>query len=289
MSIPFTYPYSVKKVSLPGNCEVAYIDEGRGDKTLLFIHGLANYALVWKRNIDYLKQFYRCIAIDLPGNGLSDQNPHPFSMKFFADLVNDLIDELGLSNVQLVGHSMGGQIALTSLVRHPNCAQSVILCAPAGFEVFTALDKTMYYSTLHLFDFISSEEHLLAQTIENSFYRFPSAAKTVISDLKELMRTYKSTYYRKMVDACIKSMVEDNVLNDLHKIEVPALIVFGKDDAFIPNKLLHHTTTEALAKTGAKKLKHSKLVLLADCGHFVQWEKEEEVNHAIIHFLEEGK
>ena len=289
MATPFTYPYQTHHIALPGNCNIAYIDEGKGNKTLLFIHGLANYALVWKKNIDYLKQFYRCIAIDLPGNGLSDQNAHPFTMKFFADTVNDFIGEMGLKNVQLIGHSMGGQIAITTALHHPGCAESLVLCAPAGFEVFSALEKTMYFSTMHLFDFFTNDEHILTQTIESSFYKSPQQGKTVIDDLKQLMRTYKSAYYHKMIEACIKSMVEDTVFNDLQKIQQPTLIIFGNKDALIPNKLIHHTTTEALATSGAKKIPNASLVLIPDCGHFVQWEKDEDVNKNIIVFLEEKK
>src|SRR6267154_1761559 len=104
-----TYPYKTYYIDLPGNCNIAYIDEGKGDQTLLFIHGLANYAMVWQKNIDYLRQFYRCVAIDLPGNGLSDKNEHPFDMRFFAETVYNFIQTLGLKNLCMVGHSMGGQ------------------------------------------------------------------------------------------------------------------------------------------------------------------------------------
>ncbi len=286
MAEQITYPYPTHHIALPGNCNIAYIDEGKGDKTLLFVHGLANYAMVWQKNIEYLKQFYRCIAIDLPGNGLSDQNPHDFTMKFFADAVHNFIGAMGLKNLCLVGHSMGGQVALNVMYRHPGCAQSLVLCAPAGIEVFTALDKTMYYSAMHLFDFVSSEEHALTQTIENSFYKFPAQANSVINDLKALMRTYQSNYYRKMIEACVKGMIEDNVHTHLGKIEVPTLIIFGNRDALIPNRLIHHITTESLATSAAKKIPHSHLVLIPDCGHFVQWEKGEDVNVNIIHFLE---
>ncbi len=287
MTAPFSYPYKTHTTELPGNCNIAYIDEGKGEKTLLFIHGLANYALVWKNNIDYLKQYFRCIAIDLPGNGLSDQNPHDFSMAFFADAVHDFIKELGLKNVCIVGHSMGGQVAMTTLLRHPKSAQEMVLCAPAGFEVFSALEKTMYYSTMHLFDFFTSEEHILAQTIGNSFYNAPQQGNGVIADLKQLMRTYKPNYYKKMIEACIKSMVEDTVYNQLPDIKTPTLVIFGKKDALIPNKLIHHTTTEALATSCTAKIANAHLVLIPECGHFVQWEKSEEVNKSIVVFLEE--
>ena len=140
----FTYPYKTQYADLPGDCRIAYLDEGKGERTLVFIHGLANYALVWKKNIEYLSQYYRCIAIDLPGNGLSDKNPHPFSIKFFAESVNNFIAALGLTNVTIVGHSMGGQVAMTTAINYPTCADALVLCAPAGFEEFSAMDKTLY-------------------------------------------------------------------------------------------------------------------------------------------------
>jgi pimeloyl-ACP methyl ester carboxylesterase len=286
MVSPIKYPYETHFIDLPGNCRVAYVDEGAGERTLLFVHGLANYAMVWKKNIEYLKQYYRCIAIDLPGNGLSDQNDHKFTMKFFADTVNDFIDKMGLKNVTMIGHSMGGQVALTALLQAPENAASLVLCAPAGFEAFTVLDKTLYYSTIHLLDFISSEEHSLRSTIERSFYHHNSQGETVISELIALMKTYKLTYYRKMIESCIRQMLEEPVRDKLHLVKQKTLVLFGSHDALIPNKLLHHTTTEKVAMEGTKKMPNARLELLPNCGHFIQWEKADDVNRNIVMFLE---
>jgi len=261
------------------------MDEGTGPKTLLFIHGLANYAVVWKKNIAYLKDQYRCVAIDLPGNGLSDKNDHKFTMAFFADTVYHLIQELDLKNVVLVGHSMGGQVAMTALLKHPKCAEGLILCAPAGFEPFTALDKTLYYATLYMLDHISSDEHSLRKTIETSFYNNYKQGESIVAELVSLMRTYKPGYYRKMVEACIRSMLEEPVLKRLGEINVPALVLFGKRDALIPNKLIHHTTTEQVAHEGAKQIPNCILQMIPDCGHFVQWEKADFVNGSIAEWL----
>ncbi len=263
------------------------MDEGKGEKTLLFIHGLANYAPVWQKNIEYLKQFYRCIAIDLPGNGLSDKNEHPFGMRFFADSVYAFITAMGLKDLCVVGHSMGGQVAMTMLIAHPGCADNLVLCAPAGLEEFTSFDKTLYYSTVHLYDLVSSEEHILRQTIENSFYRHHTQAEPIVKELAEIMKTYKMNYYRKMIDACIKGMLEEPVYGQLQLVRQPTLVLFGKHDALIPNKLLHHTTVEKLAAAAVAKFPNAKLEVLPDCGHFVQWEKADDVNRNIIFFLEQ--
>jgi pimeloyl-ACP methyl ester carboxylesterase len=282
------YSLPTHYIDLPNNVKVAYLDQGTGPQTLLFVHGLANYAMVWKKNIASLEKHYRCIAIDLPGNGHSDRQQHHFTMHFFADVIANFIAEMGLTNVCLVGHSMGGQIAMTSLLRHPNIAQKLVLLAPAGFEVFTAMDKTLYYSTIHLMDFLSSEENSLRTTIESSFYNQHKQGEEVISELIELMRGYKMGYYRRMIESCIKAMLEEPVLPKLANIELPTLIVFGKNDALIPNKLLHHTTTESIAQQGASKLKNSTLTLLPHAGHFLQWEKPDEINELIKGFVGTG-
>ena len=283
------YPYKTHHIALPGDCEIAYIDEGKGQRTLLFIHGLANYALVWKKNIDYLKQYYRCIAIDLPGNGLSDKNEHPYSMAFFAECVKNFIKALGLKNLCIAGHSMGGQIAMTTVMNYPECAEKLVLCAPAGFEEFSSFDKTLYYSTIHLYDFISSEEHTLRQTIENSFYHHHHQGESMVKELVEIMKTYKLNYYRKMIEACIKGMLEEPVCNRLQLIKQATLVLFGRNDALIPNKLLHHSSTEKIATDAVRKMPFGTLEILPDCGHFIQWEKADDVNRNIIFFLEGGR
>ncbi len=286
MSISISYPYKTHFIELPGNCKVAYIDEGSGERTLLFIHGLANYIPVWKKNIDELKKYYRCIAIDLPGNGLSDQHVHPFGMKFFAECIFNFINALKLKDLHIVGHSMGGQIAMTTVLNHPGCAESLVLCAPAGFEQFSVMEKTMYYSSIHLLDFISTDEHSLRTAIQNSFYRNHAQGEGIVKELVSIMKTYKLNYYRKMVEACIKGMMEEPVYSNLNKIQLPALVIFGRNDALIPNKLIHHTTTEKIAKDAVKKMPNAHLEMIPDCGHFVQWEKANEVNRNIILFLE---
>jgi len=278
----------VHYAEIPGTGKMAHVDEGAGEKTLLFIHGLANYSMVWKKNIDYLKQHYRCIAVDLPGNGLSDRGEYPFTMQFFADSIISFIAVMKLKNVSIVGHSMGGQIAVTAALKKPDCAQALILCAPAGFEVFSTLERTMFHSSIHLMDFFSSEEQSLRHTIENSFYRHHRQGEDVIVELTKLMKTYKLQYYRKMIETCIKSMLSEPVFEQLNRVPHPTLVIFGKNDAMIPNKLLHHTSTEQLAKDSVKRMPAAMLELLPDCGHFLQWEKPEDVNRNIIIFLEEG-
>lgn len=284
----FHYPYTVHKLTITNGCDIAYIDEGAGDKTLLFIHGLATYAPCWKKNIDQLKQHYRCIAIDLPGNGLSGRGDYPYSINFFAGCLYDFIRRMKLTNLTLAGHSMGGQVAITLLANEPAAAEKLVLCAPAGFETFTHIERTLYTSGISFFDMFSTDENSLRQTIHSSFFHFMQEGKHMTDELVAMMKQYPMKEYRKMIDGCIHGMLNEPVYDILPRIQQPTLVLFGEYDALIPNKLIHHTSTRQLAEDGVKRMPHAKLEMIPNCGHFLQIEKAEVVNTLIRKFLQES-
>jgi pimeloyl-ACP methyl ester carboxylesterase len=285
MNVHAATPFHINHIRLSNNCDVAYIDEGKGDKTLVFIHGLATYALSWKKNIDNLKNYYRCIAIDLPGNGFSERGDYSYTMNFFAGAVYDMIVKLKLKNVCLVGHSMGGQIALTILLNESSCADKLVLCAPAGFERFTQFEVNMYEASLNVVDLFSTEENSLKKTVRNSFYHYPSQADDMIDELVNIMRAYPIRSYRHMINSCITGMLQEPVFEGLPLIKQPTLVIFGERDALIPNKVLHATTTRKIAESGVTQMPHATLNMIPSCGHFVQWERAEEVNALINDFV----
>ncbi len=276
--------YDIKNVILSNNCRVSYVDEGQGDKTLLFIHGLANYSLSWRKNIDELKNHFRCIAIDLPGNGHSDRGDFPYSINFFAGAAYDFILKLQLKNVHIVGHSMGGQIALTLLANEPSAAQKLILCAPAGFEVFNTFERNIYQASINFLDLFSSEENSLRQSIRSSFYHYPEQANELIQELVGQMKSYPIRTYRNMIEKCIAAMLNEPVFDKLHTIKQQTLVIFGERDALIPNKIIHPSTTKQVGETGVKQMLAARLEMIPRCGHFVHWEKAAEVNRLMHDF-----
>lgn len=275
----------MKFLQLSNGYKVAYIDEGEGDQTILFIHGLGNYALGWRKNIRALKQYYRCIAIDLPGNGYSDRADFSYSMNFFAGCIYDFIRNLRLENVCLAGHSMGGQIAMTLLLNEPKAAERLILCAPAGFETFSPIERSMYVSTLQMVDMFSTDENSLRKSIRTSFYQFPQQGEDMIEELVGILRSYPIQPYRKMIDACIHAMLDEPVYDRLGEINQPTLVMYGERDALIPNRIIHPVTTRQIAQQGAGKLPNALLHMIPQCGHFLQLEKADIVNDHIRNFL----
>jgi len=273
------------KITLSNNLSVSYIDEGKGPYTLVFIHGLATYGGTWAHNIEGLQSNFRCIALDLPGNGHSDKGDLPYSIQYYAACVYDFIQKMKLTNVVLCGHSMGGQIAMTLMLNVPNAAEKMVLCAPAGFEQFNVFEKTMYRSVIGLADIFSSDENNLRNSIYNSFYKNPTQADGMIEDMLKILRSYPTITYKKMLDASIQAMMNEPVYNHLSKIIIPTLVIFGELDALIPNKLLHPISTDQLARSAVARMPNATLEMIPFAGHFVQWEKADKVNEAILNFL----
>jgi pimeloyl-ACP methyl ester carboxylesterase len=281
-----TYPFPVHDIKLFNDAHLAYMDTGRGDQTLLFIHGLANYSAGWKYNIESLSRSFRCVAIDLPGNGLSENVPGPYSISFFSKCIIDFIGRLGLTQVTLVGHSMGGQIALKMLADTPGCADKLVLCAPAGFEQFSDMDRLMYQSSMQYMSWFSNDEFNLQETLRNSFYKFPKAADAMIRDLTAFLRRQQSSDYRRMVDQCVTSMLNEPVFDKLKTIQQPTLIMYGEMDGLIPNKIIHPVSTREIGMQGVRQLPNAILEMIPQCGHFLQWEKAERVNELMLNWLQ---
>ena len=278
-------PPPLHKAVLYNGSSIAYTDEGRGPQTLIFVHGLGAYSGTWQKNTMALSRHFRCIAIDLPGNGHSGTGDYPYTMDFFAHCLIDFIGRLGLERVTLVGHSMGGQIALTAALLMPACCDRIVLCAPAGFEIFTAHERIMYKASLDYMSWLSTNEQAIQHLVHSSFYKMPRDAARLKQSLAAIAGRQPARHYKMMTDRCIAAMLAEPVAARLGEIRHPVLVIFGMQDALIPNPLLHPISTEKLAKDGVRKLQSGTLHMIPNCGHFVMWECAAKVNGLITEWM----
>ena len=259
------------------------MDEGRGEQTFVFIHGLANYAPVWKHQIQELKKTHRCIALDLPGNGLSAQGDYPYSVFFYAECVKLFCESLALKNITLVGHSMGGQIAIMLGLRYANLFNRLVLVAPAGIEYFSSLDKLMLQNMMNFGEYFYSDEFHIKQAIGESFFGKSTDKTQVINDLVRLLASVDTGKWRTMVLASINSMLNEQVSGFLSEIALPTTIIFGENDALIPNKLLHPgQTIPSMLKHAEALIPNVQTHVIKYAGHFVHMEKAAEVNRLLL-------
>jgi pimeloyl-ACP methyl ester carboxylesterase len=279
------YPYEVKYAALSGNINLAYVDEGSGDYTIIFIHGLGSYLPAWKKNIEGLKVNYRCIAIDLPGYGKSSKAPHSGMMTFYAGVVNELIENLKLKNVVIAGHSMGGQIGIMAALNYPENIKKLVLVDPAGFEEFTEGQKQWFRDVMTLDGVKKTTVEQIQTNLASNFYNVPDDASFMITDRIAMRTAADFDNYCYAVVQSVNGMVDEPVFQLLDKIKQPTLILFGANDNLIPNRFLNAGKTANIAMKGHEKIAGSKLVIVPKAGHFLQFEKPDEVNKEIMGFL----
>ena len=99
---------------------IAFTDTGKGDTTLLFIHGWVINKEYWAKQVIYFSKKYRVVTMDLPGFGQSGKNRDKWDTDTYSSDVSTVINALNLKKVILIGHSMSGDIALQATVDNPN-------------------------------------------------------------------------------------------------------------------------------------------------------------------------
>ena len=278
------YPFDTKFIKV-NDYEIAYVDEGNSENVLLFIHGLGSYLKAWDRNIPELKNHFRCIALDLPGYGKSSKQIHSGEVSFYVEILNAFISKLNLKNVSLVGHSMGGQIALAYAIKYPNQIVKLILAAPAGFETFNKDEIELIKKIISPEILFKTSDHQIRLNYQFNFFKMPAETEEMISDRIAIKTDEDFFNHCTIVSNSLFGLLNAPVFDQLKQINIPTLIFFGKDDLLIPNKSIHQTNTEEISLRGSSQIKNSKLILLDECGHFVQYEKPDEFNAQLISFF----
>lgn len=122
--------FEVKYLDLHGE-RVAYVDEGHGEVVFL-LHGIAGSSQTWRSVIRPLSRRYRVVAPDLLGHGSSTKPRTDYSLGAMSVLVRDILDQLGITRATLVGHSLGGGVAMQFVYQHPEYVQRLVLIASGG-------------------------------------------------------------------------------------------------------------------------------------------------------------
>ena len=111
-----------------------YVDEGSGAPAFIFVHGWCCNYTFFQPQFDHFKSSHRVVAIDLRGCGASDRPEDGYDIPTLADDVAAVSTGLGLSRPVLVGHSLGGMIAIELAARHPSLVGAVVAVDPGPID-----------------------------------------------------------------------------------------------------------------------------------------------------------
>jgi pimeloyl-ACP methyl ester carboxylesterase len=254
------------------------------------IHGLGGNAAHWKRNIGVLSEQYRCIAIDLPGYGGStvvNRAEALAQLDFYAEKIAAMLRKLKMNKAMVMGHSMGGQIAMILALKYPSLISKLILIAPAGLETFTPAEAGIIttYATAGFYE--KQDTTAIEKSYRMNFHQMPEEAVALVRERIALKQCEGFLAYCAQIPLGVKGMLGHPVHEQLSGIKQPTLILFGSADALIPNKLLHPGLTVAAVADAAKQIPGSKTILIPEAGHLVQFEKPAIVNQTILQFIDQ--
>ncbi|OMC23804.1 alpha/beta fold hydrolase [Mycobacterium colombiense] len=276
----------VKFLQLHGD-RIAYRDAGDGE-VLLLIHGMAGSSETWRSVIPPLSKKFRVIAPDLLGHGESAKPRTDYSLGAFAVWLRDFLDELGVSRATVVGHSLGGGVAMQFVYQHPDYAQRLILISSGGLgpDVGWVLRLLSAPGAEFVLPIIAPPPVL---SIGNTLRSWMKGAGIRSPRGAELWSAYSSLsdgQTRQSFLRTLRSVVDYrgqavSALNRLRlREDLPVMAIWGECDGIIP---VDHAYAAHEARTDAR------LEVLPDVGHFAQVEAPEQVVELIEDFIATGE
>lgn len=244
-------------------CKTRIVRAGTGP-TILLLHGgggpgnLTQFVLK-------LAARYDVIVPDHPGFGFSDTPDWLDNVSDYANFYLDFMKHLGLDQVHLVGHSMGGWIAADLATRNTSALRSLTLMCPAGIHVRGAPIADL---------FLWTREELARNLVKD-----PALAEKMLgvelSD-DERMRQAKNALTLAKV-GWQPRLYDPDLRKWLHRIDRPTLLLWGDSDALVP---------QVYGPTWRDLIPGAALQVIADCGHSLPLEKPDETLAALSRFID---
>lgn len=210
---------------------ISYSVYGKG-KPVLLIHGFAEDGTIWENQVSRFKEDFRLIVPDLPGSGKSDFIPEVFSMDDHADMLEQLLKEEDIEAADIIGHSMGGYIALAFAGKYHERMTGLCLFHSTAY----ADTEEKIESRRKSIQFIKQNGSLkfLQQATPNLFSdqtknEHPEMVEEIINRYSNFNPNSLVHYYEAMIQRPDRSEV-------LRKIPKPVLFIAGEHDSAIPIK-----------------------------------------------------
>ena len=264
-------------------------------KAVLLLHGKNFSGFYWEPTIEFLVQRgYRVIAPDQLGFGFSSRPDIHYSFHQMAANTKALLDHLGIKTVSVVGHSMGGMLAVRFTLLYPDTVEKLVLENPIGLEDYR---KLVSYTPLEQQYAVELGQTLdKMRDYQKSYY--PGAWKpeyeVYVQDQAWVIDTGEFPRAAWSSALTYAMIYEQPVVYELGEIRRPTLLIIGQADRTVVGKNRLPASLQAVAgqypelgrKTQAA-IKGSQLVEVPGCGHIPHIQKPEQFRQALATFLGE--
>lgn len=243
---------------------IRYAKRGDGDGTIVLVHGFGGDLDNWLFNIDALAGKATVYALDLPGHGQSIKKLGEPSLAGLSKAMTGFMDAVGIDCAHLVGHSMGGAVALRTALDAPKRVKSLTLISSAG------LGPEINGAYIDGFVTAASRREL-KPVLEQLFEDSGLVSRQLVDDLLKYKRLDGvSDALSSLASALFAHGEQASVLaGDLAKVQQPVLVIWGANDRIIPS-------SHAKVSTGAR------IEVIDGAGHMVQMEKAGRVNELVL-------
>ncbi len=262
---------------------LAYYDEGSGEAVLL-IHGMAGSSQTWREILPRLAKKYRVIAPDLLGHGQSAKPRTDYSLGAFAVGLRDLLDELEVTSATVVGHSLGGGIAMQFLYQHPDYCRRLVLISSGGLgqDVGWILRMLSAPGAELVMPVIAPKFVLNAGNSVKSWLTSMGLRSPRGAEIWNAYSSFSDPSTRESFLRTLRSVVDYrgqsvSALNRLQlRADMPTLAIWGEDDNIIP---VDHAYAALQARPDCR------LEVLPSVGHFAHVEAPAQVVDLIDDFI----
>ncbi len=279
-------PVTIGQVDISGH-RINYAVAGQG-KPLLLIHGANLGWGQWYANIAALAESFTVYAIDLPGAGRSSGIEYHQSdlNQVFVETTASFMEQFNLSNIPVIGHSVGAWTVLKLAMKHPNLIQKLILISPVGFTESTPI----FQKLVGLRPVVNVLSKTVMKPSKKNMRRFLESGfcdRTKLSE--ELLDYYHERvagdqrshplYLVNHMAGFSKVKPDFVLLEEVKRLTQPVLIVVGQHDPLVPPHKKH--------LAGFKNIPDVKVEIFNDSAHVPFIEESQRFNSVVLNFLKD--
>lgn len=257
---------------MAGDTALHVCDSQAGERCIVLLHGYLESMLVWDDFVPLLYKHVRIVTLDLPGHGISVVEGECHSMEFLADTVAAGICALGIDRCTVVGHSMGGYVALALCERHPDLLDGLVLLSSTP-NADTPEKQENRRREIEIVK--SGRKELLARVAPAAGFAEENRTRLrdAIEDLTEQVYVTEDAG----IVALLNGMIARKDRNELLRTtRVPVLFVLGRKDGYIPTEVAERMVAEH---------PEAQVAWLEHSGHMGFLEEPETTAEALLRFV----